>query len=113
MDNKSVVGLSEAIEALRAELVQAAVVGEDEQMRFAVEPIELTVQVAVTKDANGKVGWNILEARAGIQHMVTQTLTLRLAPLWKTEEGAVTRDFSIASATFDKNQKIKIGRRDN
>lgn len=112
MDNNSVVGLAEAIEALRAELMQAAMVGEHEQMRFAVEPIELTVQVAVTKDANGKVGWQILEAGAGHQHVVTQTLTVRLVPLWKTEDGVVTRDFSIASATFAKQQKIRIGRQD-
>ena len=29
-------------------------------MQFSVEPIELTAQVAVTKEADGKIGWSLL-----------------------------------------------------
>jgi hypothetical protein len=29
-------------------------------MQFCVEPVELTVQTVVSKDANGKIGWHLL-----------------------------------------------------
>ncbi|MHA7191942.1 trypco2 family protein [Arthrobacter sp. MDT2-16] len=95
--DKVVVGLADAIEALRGELLTAAVAGEDQAMRFSVEPVELTVQVAVTKDANGKVGWTIFGAGGGYEHVTTQTLTLRLAPLWQCDDGTLTSDFAISS----------------
>jgi Trypsin-co-occurring domain 2 len=42
-------GLAEAVEALRAELVAALSAGANEWMRFGLAPIELTLQAAVTK----------------------------------------------------------------
>lgn len=69
--DKAVVGLADAIEALRGELMTAAAAGEDQVMRFSIEPVELTVQVAVTKDANGKIGWAIFEAGAGYENVTT------------------------------------------
>jgi hypothetical protein len=108
MDEKTVVGLADAIEALRLELLEAAVAGEDHRMRFAIEPIELTVQVAVTKDVNGKVGWKILEAGAGVQHVATQTLTVRLVPLWRTGDNTVTPDFTVASTALAQGQKAQF-----
>ena len=57
---KVVIGLSEAVESLRAELMKAVEAGKDQPMQFSVDPIELTAQVAVTKDANGKIGWHLL-----------------------------------------------------
>jgi NTP-dependent ternary system trypsin peptidase co-occuring protein len=53
---KAIVGLAEAVESLRAELMTAVEAGRNQPMQFSVEPIELTAQVAVTKEANGKIG---------------------------------------------------------
>jgi hypothetical protein len=95
--DKALVGLADAIEALRGELMTAAAAGEGQAMRFSIEPVELTVQVAVTKDANGKIGWAIFEAGGGYENVTTQTLTLRLEPLWLREDGTLTSDFAISS----------------
>ena len=57
---KVIVGLAEAVESLRAELTRAVEAGKDQPMQFSVEPVELTAQVAVTKEADGKIGWNLL-----------------------------------------------------
>ena len=43
------VGLPEAIESLRADLAQAWLDGQGRRVRFRVEPVELTVQVALTR----------------------------------------------------------------
>jgi len=93
-----VVELAAAIEALRAELTDAVGRGRDEPMQFRVEPIELTVQAAVTKEANGKIGWSVLGLGGLYESVVTQTLTLRLAPMWKAADGTLTTDFTIAAA---------------
>jgi hypothetical protein len=95
---KVTVGLAEAVESLRAELMKAIEVGKDQQMQFSVEPIELTAQVAVTKEADGKIGWNLLGVGASYDSANTQTLTLKLAPVWKKPDGTLERDFTIASA---------------
>lgn len=86
-ENASVVGLAAAIEALRRELTEALEAGERERVRFTLEPIEITVEVAVTKNANGKIGWTILEAGADYQNVTTQTLVLRLKPLVDGADG--------------------------
>jgi hypothetical protein len=95
---KAVVGLSEAVESLRAELMKAVEAGKDQPMQFSVEPIELTAQVAVTKGADGKIGWNLIGLGGSYESARTQTLTLRLAPVWKKPDGTLDRDFTIASA---------------
>lgn len=92
------VGLADAIEALRDELIDAMTRGADKPMRFALEPIELTVEVVVTKDANGKIGWQVLEFGGSVEKARTQTLTVKLSPLWKKGDGTLTADFTIASA---------------
>jgi hypothetical protein len=91
------VGLAEAVESLRAELMTAVEAGKDQPMQFSVEPIELTAQVAVTKEADGKIGWNLLGVGGSYESAFTQTLTLRLAPVWKKADGTLDRDFTIAS----------------
>lgn len=95
--DKAVVGLADAISALRRELTTAAYEGKGEAMRFAIEPIELTVQVAVTKDVDGKIGWDILGVGSTYEHVTTQSLTLKLAPVWQTPDGSMTTDFTISS----------------
>jgi hypothetical protein len=93
-----IVGLAEAVESLRAELLKAVEAGKDQPMQFSVEPIELTAQVAVTKGADGKIGWNLLGIGGSWESASTQTLTLKLTPVWKKPDGTLERDFTIASA---------------
>jgi hypothetical protein len=97
MTDRAIVGLAEAVESLRAELMKAVDAGKDQPMQFSVEPIELTAQVAVTKDANGKIGWSVLGIGGSWESASTQTLTLKLAPVWKKPDGTLERDFTIAS----------------
>ncbi len=90
------VGLADAIAALRKELLAAVAEGEDAAMRFRLAPVELSMQVAVTKDAEGKIGWHVLGLGGSYSSAVTQTLALRLEPVWKQESGSYTPDFAIA-----------------
>ena len=48
------VGLAAAIGALRQELLAAMAEGKDAAMRFRLAPVELSMQVAVTKEAGGR-----------------------------------------------------------
>lgn len=95
---KAIVGLAEAIESLRAELMTTVEAGEHQPMQFSVEPIELSAQVAVTKETGGKIGRNLLGVSGSYESANTQTLRLRLAPVWKKPDGTLERDFTIASA---------------
>ena len=87
----SLVGLPEAIESLRADLARAWSEGQRQPVRFRVEPVELTVQVAVTRTVNGTAGvkWYVLAFGAGKSRetVATQTLKLRLTPVLSDEEG--------------------------
>lgn len=98
-ESKGMVGLSEALIALREELLTAWQEGEgdDRRLRFRIpEPIELTFQVAVTQEgkANAGVKWWLLslggEASRGSQ--VTQTLRLKLAPVMYDPKTGQARD---------------------
>jgi hypothetical protein len=93
---KTNIGLSEAIAALRAELTKAIDAGADQRMRFSIEPIELAIQVGVTRDASGKIGWQVVELGGSYEKVTTQTLTLKLDPLWQQADGTYTKDFTIA-----------------
>jgi len=66
-------------------------------MRFALEPIELTLQVVVTMGIDGKLGWSVIGFGGKRESASTQTLTLRLKPLWGLPDGTLTEDFTIAS----------------
>ncbi|MFE7782979.1 trypco2 family protein [Streptomyces nigrescens] len=96
---KGVVELSAAIEALRAELTAAVERGQSQQMQFRLDPIELTVEAAVTKEASGKIGWSVLGLGGKWEAEVSQTLTLRLSPVWQGLDGTLTTDFTISSIT--------------
>lgn len=92
------VGLADAIEALRAELTRAMGAGAGKPMRFALDPIELTLQVAITNEGNGKIGWKVIEFGGKREAVTTQTLVLRLTPKWRDADGSLTSDFTIAGA---------------
>jgi hypothetical protein len=108
---KVLVGLAEAIGALRAELVAAMDEGSGQQMQFTLDPIELAVQTVITKDANGKIGWKVLEVGGSYQSQATQTLTLRLTPVWRAGDGRLVRDFTIADAQAPAGEHYHAGPR--
>jgi hypothetical protein len=93
----AMVDLAAAIEALRTELSGAMAAGHGQGMQFVLEPIELTVQAAVTDEGNGKIGWKIVEFGGSRESAVTQTLKMILTPVWKRPDGTLVRDFTIAS----------------
>jgi hypothetical protein len=92
----AVIGLADAIAALREELLAAMDEGQGAPMRFRLEPVELSLQVAVTKEAGGKIGWNVLGLGGSYTSAATQTLVLRLEPTWRQDDGSYTTDFTIA-----------------
>src|SRR5262245_42959582 len=96
MAESRVVGVAAAIEPLRAALTDAIDQGRGERMRFQVEPIELTLQAVVTKDAEGKIGWGALGVGGSYESARTQTLTLKLRPVWKTDDGRDVTEVIIA-----------------
>jgi Trypsin-co-occurring domain 2 len=95
LTNESVNGdwasLSDAIEALRDDLAKAWYDGRKHQVRFKIEPVELTVQVGVTRTGEGSAGikWHVLTLGGQRKHetAATQTLTLRLQPVFYEENG--------------------------
>jgi hypothetical protein len=85
---RGVVGLSEALIALREQLLEAWQEGEEEggRLRFRIsEPIELTFQAAVTQEGKAAAGakWWLLSlgGEASRSSVVTQTLHMKLAPV--------------------------------
>lgn len=95
-DQEHVIGLAGAIDALRTELADAVSRGHGERMRFRIEPIELSMQVVVTKQADGRIGWGALGIGGSYDAATTQTLKLRLQPLWELADGTVSEDFTVA-----------------
>lgn len=99
-----VIGLADAIDALRSELAEAIARGAGQPMRFQVEPIELAVQAVITKDAGGRIGWGALGVGASYQSATTQTLTLKLKPMWQASDGTLTADPLIADQTTERQE---------
>jgi hypothetical protein len=91
-----VVGLAAAIEALRAELASAVEQGSGRGMRFRIEPVDISMQVVVTRSADGRIGWGPLGVGGSYDAATTQTLRLRLQPVWEQADGTVLEDFTIA-----------------
>src|SRR5689334_15005038 len=96
MMEKAIVGLAESVEALRTELAKAVEQGRGQRMHFGLAPIELTLQLVVTKDVNGKIGWQVIEAGGSYESAKTQSLKVILTPLWTKADGTTTNDFTIA-----------------
>ncbi len=102
------VGLADAIAALREELLSAISEGKDAAMRFRLAPVELSLQVAVGKGAKGKIGWHVIGLGGSYDAATTQTLVLRLEPLWKQDDTSYTSDFAIADQA---TQAVHVGPR--
>jgi NTP-dependent ternary system trypsin peptidase co-occuring protein len=80
-----VVGLAEAIAALRGELTEALKAGKDEPLQFRLGPIELEFQLEVSKRAGGEVGikfWVVsLGGKAEASRAGTHHIKLSLQPV--------------------------------
>lgn len=105
MADNVAVGLADAIDALRGELTEAMSRARDQVVQFELDPVELTVQVAVTKEANGKVSWAVLGLGGSYEAATTQTLKLRLTAFWRTSDGTLTRDFTVAAGIAEDEQR--------
>jgi hypothetical protein len=93
--------LAEAIRALRRELVAAVAEGEGEEVRFALGPVELEVELAVTREAGGEAGiafWLVSIGGKGSRTSArTHTVKLTLTPVRVTAEGEVQKDIVVGS----------------
>jgi hypothetical protein len=85
--------LADAIRALRRELVEAVRQPKDEEVRFALGPIDLELQVEVSKEAGGEAGidfWLVTIGGKGSRtQATTHTVKLSLSPVSATGEGLV------------------------
>ena len=82
--------LSEAIRALRRELVEAVREGEAEELRFALGPVELELKLEVSKEAGGEAGiafWLVtVGAKGSRTQATTHTVRLTLTPIGPSGE---------------------------
>lgn len=76
--------LSDVLVQLRKELAAAQEKAEKEDVKFTVKDIEVELQVAITKEGKGKVGFKVwlLDGKAGggLSHKQTHTIKLHLDP---------------------------------
>ena len=76
------IGLGEAIRALREELTEAKGQGDVAWMRLQAGPIDLELQLVVTKDTHGQIGWKLLDTGGSVASDKTQKVSLTLTPQW-------------------------------
>jgi hypothetical protein len=90
-DNELGVPLASAIEALRGELIAAVRQGKDEEVRFALGPIELEFQVEVSREAGGEAGvkfWVVSLGGKGTRSSgTTHTVRVSLSPVLARDVG--------------------------
>jgi Trypsin-co-occurring domain 2 len=81
--------LSDAIRALRRELVEAVKEGKDQEVKFALGPIELELQVEVSSTGGGEAGikfWVLsLGGKGERSSGRTQTVRISLTPVLGSE----------------------------
>jgi len=84
-DEPDMADLADAIDELRNTLERAWENGHGRKVRFRPEPVELTVQVGLTRSSKGRAGlqWKILVmgGERSRQTALTHTLTIRLTPV--------------------------------
>lgn len=88
--------LSEAIGSLREQLEVATHAGAASALELVVESLELTVEVGVEREADGKIGWSVLGIGAQRTSSTTQKLVLAFRPRWRGKQPASATDFAIA-----------------
>jgi hypothetical protein len=93
--------LATAVRALRAELVDAVRQAEGEELLFALGPVELELQVEVSKEARGEAGikfWLVSIGGSGSQSSATtHTVKLSLSPV-----SASGKDVRVRSSVQDR-----------
>jgi hypothetical protein len=76
--------LAEAVAAVRAELLEAARRGADQEVSFVVGPIEMEFAVELRRDARAKAGlkaWVLsADVEGGVQRGSTHRVTVTLTP---------------------------------
>lgn len=95
MAEKPGIELADAIRSLRSELVEAVRQGKGEDVRFALGPIELELQVVASSNVGGKAGvafWLLSFGAEGSRGSeATQTIKLTLKPVSSSGGGVVVR----------------------
>ena len=77
--------LKEMIAQLRHQLDEARKAGDDSDLRFKVQSVDLELQVVAERSGEGKTGikfWVVAEAgsKAAFENRTTQTIKLKLVP---------------------------------
>ncbi len=76
--------LSEMIESLRSELLEAVAAGETSPLKFEIEDVELELKVVVRREAEGRAGIKFWVVDAGGKGKIgdesVQTFRLKLKP---------------------------------
>jgi Trypsin-co-occurring domain 2 len=72
--------ITEAVAALRAELTEAILAGEGEEIRFEVGEIELAFEVAVERSAKGGINFWVVEVGGSGSSTETHTVRIPLKP---------------------------------
>ncbi len=76
------IGLAEAIDMLRADLLRARAAGARSEIQLPVESMTVELKVAATRSADGKAGFKVpfvnleLGGAVGWQHETLQTVTV-------------------------------------
>jgi hypothetical protein len=93
--------LASAIRVLRAELQAAVRAGEGEDLRFALGPVELELQVQAASEGGGEAGikfWLVsVGAKGSRSSQTTHTVRLSLTPVRADADGGEDRDVLVAS----------------
>ena len=71
--------------------------GDGAWMRFEVGAVNLELQLVVTKNARGQIGWKVLEVGGAVDSERTQKVSLTLTPQWWDATSKVyTTDFLVS-----------------
>ena len=107
------VPLSAAIAALLDELTQAWWDGQHRSVRFKPSPVELTLQVAVTREGKGTGGvrWWLIELGGEVsrQSAATQTVKVTLEPKIFDETTGEPLEFLIDAAEESASPESRVG----
>lgn len=94
------VGLSDAIAALRRELLEACWDAQGQHLLFRLSPVELTLQMGVTDSGRGHAGinWCLISLGTDAQREIaaTQTVKLTLEIVATSAEGQI-QEFFVAA----------------
>jgi hypothetical protein len=89
------IGVADAIEKLRVELLRAFQQGEGQDVQFAITDVDLELSLVVEKEGEGKLGIKWLVVDAGLKGKLsaetTHRVTLKLLPMRRDTNGRLVR----------------------